>query len=134
MRPLISWIRFWLALLLVSGFASPTRVLGGESPPIGSPVKVQAGNSAYCYSSRTTEGTVYFSPLFQTDASVQSLQDAFASFLAKQYGYAPVYGYVGRLTCATGLPNDKAEGWRQGVLNNSRALAQKVVETEWTYP
>jgi hypothetical protein len=134
MRLMSSRIRSWDLLLVLLVSASPVPVLGGESPPYGPAVEAPTGNNAYCYSQTTTNGTLYYSPLLQTDADAKALQDAFAGYLAKQYKYAPVYGYRGHLTCVTGLAQAKAESIRQGHLNNMRALVNAVVETDWTYP
>ena len=88
-----------------------------------------------CYSQRTTEGKMYFSPVVQTRADEAALKDAFVHYLAKQYGYAPKYGYRGFLTCYTGLSQADAETMRKGNINNTRAVGETtVVEIEWTGP
>ncbi len=113
-------------------YSAPTSPPGGNSPTPTAPA-AQTGN-AYCYSQTTTDGTVYYSPLLQTVASKQVLEDAFASYLARQYGYAPRYGYRGFLTCVTDLPADKVAFSRTVTLNNTRGLVTTVVETDWTAP
>jgi hypothetical protein len=98
-------------------------------------VAAAQGRYAYCYSQKTTEGTVYVTPLFESSASEQALKDAFVAYLTKEHGYAPRTGYSGFLTCTfPGRSQYQTElEIRDGYVRNAGALAT-VVETDWTGP
>ena len=89
----------------------------------------------YCYSQRTTEGIVYVTPLFESGAGIQALQEAFVAYLTKDHGYAPRYGYIGFLACVfPGRSRYQTElDARNSYVRSARGLAT-VVETDWTGP
>lgn len=95
----------------------------------------QQGHYFYCHSTETFGGKVYVSALLKSDASAQALNDAFASYLAKEHDYDdPRNGYR-QLSCATGLPeNQKSVTIREGYIKNLVVLGHTVVETDWTGP
>ena len=95
----------------------------------------QERNYFFCHSTETYGGKVYVSALLKSGASAEALNDAFADYLEKKYGYAdPRNGYR-QLWCTTGMPYDKnAVTGRQGYITNLAALGNTVVETDWAGP
>ena len=98
-------------------------------------VAAAQGRYAFCYSQKTTEGTVYVTPLFESGASAQALNDVFLAYLTKEHGYAPRYGYTGFLTCSfPGRTQSRTEQTvRDDYVRSARGL-YTVVETDWTGP
>jgi hypothetical protein len=89
----------------------------------------------YCHSSEPYGGKVYVSPLLESDAGAQALNDAFANYLAKAHGYDdPRRGYR-QLQCVTPMPEDqRSVAVRQNYIDNLPVLGHTVVETDWTGP